>query len=346
VPSSTSSSESTATAPLFNRFFAVTLAVLLVLLELAVRWVPSADPRLFRAVYGNALSMFMTVRERLEDDASAIRVLALGDSLAMTQFQPSLFAKMTHLQDGEVFNAAYLGMSFPSQLDMIQSIGLDRFSRIEKVLYFVNPRRLSIDEVANTDVLRVGVRPAGVPWHDAWESKTLGPILDGSRLYGLSKHLVGSSWRTLLFDTPSWDHIEYLGRFGGVAWAAPRANGAAPIYPYPRLEAVSPRHLADMRTTLQTLRSLGAEIWLLPSAVHPDVDPFASAQARASYVAALEQTARAIDARFAANLLAEFVVRDDRVFCDYGHMNADGGAEYTSHLVRSNLVSVYARGTP
>jgi hypothetical protein len=320
-----------------NRHFGVTMLALLVCAELFLRVVPSLPAPLFRALYGNSLAMYMAIRERLELAAPDVRVLALGDSLAMTQFQPDLFAEGVGLRRGDVFNGAYLGMSFPSQEDMLTSIGPEKLGRLEHVLYFVNPRRFSAAEVPNTDVLRVGVPPADGAWRVAWRTKRVGPVLDRSRLYGLSRYLVSTAWRSLLADPPSWDHVELLGPSGGVAWPHARANGAAPTYPYPPLDEISAERLAEMRRVVTLLRSTGAEVTIVASAVHPSVRVFASPEARGRYDTALGRVAAETGSHYRAEAVDDFRPDDDRDFCDYGHMNAAGGEAYTRHLLRQQL---------
>jgi hypothetical protein len=335
APSSTSSSDAGRRGALVNRHFAITALALCLGAELFLRAAPSLSPLLFRALYGNSLAMFMTVHERLSDSAEDVRVLALGDSLAMTQFQPDLFAARSGLRAGDVFNAAYLGMSFPSQLDMLHAIGPARFERLEHVLYFLNPRRLSAGEVTNTDVLRIGVPPATGAWREAVRERRVGPLFDRSRLYGLSRHLVFSAWRPLLLgDAPSWDHVEMLGPNGGVRWPEPRPDGDAPRYPYPPLERISAQRLDEMRAVLRLLAEAGALVTIVPSAVHPAVDVFASDAARAGYDATLREVAAETRSRYRPELVAEFQPDDERQYCDYGHMAAAGGEAYTQHLLR------------
>jgi hypothetical protein len=333
APSSISSSDAGRSEALVNRHFAITALALCLGAELFLRLTPSLPPPLFRALYGNSLAMFMTVHERLAATAEGVRVLGLGDSLAMTQFQADLFAEGAGLREGEVFNAAYLGMSFPSQEDLIHDIGPARFRRLEHVLYFLNPRRLSASELTNTDVLRIGVPPAGGAWREAWRARRVGPVFDRSRLYGLSRHLLFSAWRPLLGDPPSWDHVELLGPRGGVAWPHARSNGDAPRYPYPPLEEISPERLAELRAVLGVLAATGAEITIVPSAVHPAVDVFASDEAREHYRATLLEVAAELGSHYRPDLVADFHPADDRHFCDYGHMDAAGGAAYTRHLL-------------
>ncbi len=79
-------------ARIVNRGFTVTLLVLLVVAELALRAAVAAPPKVVRIVYGTTLAMYMKVAERLQGAAPEVRVLAMGDSLAMTQFQPDTFA--------------------------------------------------------------------------------------------------------------------------------------------------------------------------------------------------------------------------------------------------------------
>lgn len=330
--SSTSSSEAASARPLVNRHFGVTLLALFVAAEIFVRLAPDLGPRFFRIVYGNSLAMMMTVRDRLERSAGSVRVLALGDSLAMTQFQPGLFARMTGLGDGEVFNAAYLGMSFPSQEDLLRSVGMGRLRALQSVLYFVNPRRLCSQERPNTEVLRVGIRPADGPWGEAWRTKRLAPLFDTSRLYGLSRYLMTSAWRSAVEGEPNWDHVEYLGPFGGVTWSGPCDTAASHRYPYPPLESISGERLREMRRVIEFLRKLGAQVWLVPSALHPSVDPFSSSEARSQYDQAIAALARDMDLQYLGASLDGFETVSAGDFCDYGHTSAAGGARYTRHL--------------
>lgn len=321
-------------APLVNRHFGIALLALLLLGELVLRAAPWLGAPFFRITHGNSLAMSMSARDRLRATAASVRVLALGDSLGMTQFQPDRFAELAGLPPGAVFNASYLGMSFPSQLDLLQSVGREPLSALRSVIYFVNPRRLSEREVPNTDVLRVGVRPARPPVDEVWRTGRLAPLLDASRLYGLSRHLVVSAWRTALWEPASWDQLEYLGPHGGVAWPGRRVDPRPPPYPHPPLAQVSEERLAEMRTVLEWLARSGADVWLVPSALHPRVDPFASDAARARFAARIAALARETGARDLHGVLEGFHPPDDRDFCDYGHMNARGGAAYTRHLHR------------
>jgi hypothetical protein len=332
VPSSTSSSDQRDVGALVNRHFTITVVALVLALETFLRLAPSLHPRAFRALYGNSLAMFMTVDERLDRLAGEVRVLALGDSLAMTQFQPDLFAEAIGLADGEVFNGAYLGMSFPSQEDMLRSIGAHRFRHLQHVLYFVNPRRLSASEVPNTDVLRIGIPPAEGSWREAWATKHIGPLLDRSRAYGLSRHLMLAGWRSLLAENASWDHVEYLGPRGGVMWPHARSNGAVPRYPYPPLESVSPARLAEMSRVLTVLRSTGADVTIIASSWHPAVDPFASLEAQRHYEAEVARIGEATGSRYLPGVVSGFHAADERDYCDYGHMDAAGGEAFTRYL--------------
>jgi hypothetical protein len=316
-----------------NRYFGVTLLALVLLAEAFLRWTPHGPPALFRTLYGNSLSMYMRVAEQLEERAPGIRVLGLGDSLAMTQFDPATFAEDFGYAPGEVFNAAYLGMSFPSQEDLLRTAGLDRFDELELVLFFVNPRRLSSHEETNTEVFRVGVPAPDGPWRQAWQEGRVGPILDRSRLYGLSRYLMLQAPANLT-RAPSWDRIEYLQPLGGVSWSEGRADPAPPEYPFPTLEHVSSARLAEMRRVIELLRDAGVAVTIVPSAVHPAVDPFASDEARAEFDAAVASLASETGARHARGVGPSFDARVDTDFCDYGHTNDRGGEAYTRNLLR------------
>lgn len=329
--SSTSSSEER-TLRVWNRHFGVTLLGLFVAAELVLRLIPQGDPRLFRAVYGNTLSMYMEIERRLEAHASDTRVLALGDSLTMTQFQPDAFADTAGLEPTEVFNAGYLGMSFPSQEVLLRTVGRERLADLDVALVFVNPRRLSPEEEPNTEIFRIANPAANHPMTELWRTKKVAPVLDHSRLYGLSRYLVMSAWRDWLSGRKSWDQVEYLQPRGGVKWTQRRESSAAPRYPYPRLETVSADRLVELEAVVALLRSWNVRVTLLVPPTHPAVDPFASAEARSRF----DREIAALAARHGAVYLADegshFVPDDDREFSDYGHMNWSGGVSYSRAL--------------
>jgi transposase len=113
-----------------------------------------------------------------------------------------------------------------------------------------------------------------------------------------------------------------------------RIDAVEPRCPYPPLEAVSPIRLAELRRVIQLLRSTGADVAIAASALHPAVDPFASAEVRVLYEATLRQLAEDTGSRYLPDLVAGFRAASDRDFCDYGHVNAAGGEAFTSHLLR------------
>src|SRR6478736_7568190 len=114
-------------ARLVNRGFTATLLALLIAAELLLRASASASPNVVRIVYGTTLAMYMEVAERLRAAAPEVQVLAMGDSLALTQFQPDIFAADHGLPTAAVFNAAYLALTYRSQSALLKDIGLDRF---------------------------------------------------------------------------------------------------------------------------------------------------------------------------------------------------------------------------
>jgi hypothetical protein len=315
-----------------NRGFVASLIALLVCAEVGLRLVPTVSIPLFELVYGDALAMYLTVGERLRAQASDIRLLVLGDSLAMTQFRPDVFAREVGHSEGEVFNAAYPNMSFVSQERLLRDIGLDRFEHLEDVLFFINVYRFSKDYEPNTEVQRVGIPDPDGPWEEVIRTKRVAPILDHSRLYGLSYYLVWSSWRQALFEGPSWDRVEFLGPHGGVSWPEQRPEVAPPTYPYSRLVEVSPDRMADMRRVLELFRSRDVRVTILRSVVHSGIDPFASEAAEIAVHAAVKQVALATGSRYLPNGTAGFEMPRDADFCDYGHTNIAGGEAFTRWL--------------
>lgn len=316
----------------WNRYFWITLLGLFAAAELALRLIPHGDPRLFRGVYGNTLSMYMEVERRLAAHAPSVRFLALGDSLTMTQFQPDAFASAARLDAEGVFNAGYLGMSFPSQEALLRAVGGERLGELEAVLVFVNPRRLSPEEETNTEVFRIANPGSHRPIAELWRTKKIAPLLDHSRVYGLSRHLVISAWQSWLRGQESWDQIEFLQPRGGVKWIPGRASATAPEYPYPRMESVSPERLAELEAVVALLRSWGARVTLLVPPTHPAVDPFASEEARRRFDREIASLATRNGAVYLADAGTHFVPEDDRDFCDYGHMNWSGGVAYSRAL--------------
>ena len=331
MPSSTSSSERRSLRA-WNRYFWITLLGLFGAAEVALRLVPHGDPRIFRALYGNTLSMYMEVQTRLAEHAPDVRLLALGDSLTMTQFQPDAFAAAAALDPESVFNAGYLGMSFPSQEALLREVGEDRLTELEIALVFVNPRRLSQDEEPNTEIFRIANPGGARGWSELWNTKKIAPLLDHSRLYGLSRYLVMSAWRDLLRSRASWDQIEYLQARGGVKWMPGRESQAAPDYPYPSMEQISPERLAGLEGGIELLRSWSVRVTLLVPPTHPAVDPFATDEARVLFDREISALAGRHGAVYLAHAGSDFVPGDDRDFCDYGHMNWSGGVAYSRAL--------------
>lgn len=297
-----------------------------------MRLVPHGDPRLFRGVYGNTLSMYMEIARRLAARAPNVHLLALGDSLTMTQFQPDAFASAAELDPETVFNAGYLGMSFPSQEILLREIGRNRLADLEVALVFVNPRRLSPDEEPNTEIFRIANPGGARAWSELWNTKKIAPLLDHSRLYGLSRHLVMSAWRDVFHSRASWDQIEYLQARGGVRWTPRRKSPAAPDYPYPLMASVSAERLLELESVVALLREWDVDVTLLVPPTHPAADPFASANARESFNDEIAALAERNGAVYLANVGSDFVPDDDRDFCDYGHMNWSGGVSYSRTL--------------
>lgn len=315
-----------------NKGFAATLVVLVVSSELVLRWVPSGPPRPFRLLYGNALSMYMAVAERLRAAAPELRFLAMGDSLAMTQFRPDVFAAELGVPPPSVFNAGYPGMGFPSQERMLRWVDVSRLSRLELALYFVNPLRFDEALEANNDVFRVGIPAPEGPWREMASRKQVGPLLDYSRLYGLSLNLVRNAWRFALWENPVWDDVALLGPRGGVAWGPGRADPAAPEYPYARIRQISEARAEEARRVVELLRSTGARVAVVPSAMHPGIDLFESDAVRERYREMVVELVAATGSDHLPDALAGFSPPADTDFCDYGHMNRSGGAALTSWL--------------
>ena len=320
--------------PLVNRGFGLTLLALVLAAELALRLVPGWDAGAFRVLYGNSLSIYMALHDRLSERASSVRWLALGDSLAMTQFEPEVFEQAAGLGPGSAFNASFLGMSFPSQRALLHAIGRDRLARLETVLYFVNPRRLSTLEVPNTEIFALGVPPPEGRIAEALSRRKIGPLLDASRLYGLSRHLLLNLPREALSRRDTWDQVERLRAQGGVAWAPGRETPDPPPYTYPPIPAISPERSEELVRVLALLESWGVRTWILRSPVHASVEPFASEEAERAFDAALRRAAAETGSRWLGALGADFAPPRDTDFTDYGHMNDSGARAYTEMLAR------------
>lgn len=276
--------------------------------------------------------MYMEVGRRLAAHAPNVRLLALGDSLTMTQFQPDAFAAAAGLDQEGVFNAGYLGMSFPSQEVLLRKVGRERLANLEVALVFVNPRRLSPDEEPNTEIFRIANPGGARGWSELWNTKKIAPLLDHSRLYGLSRYLVVSAWRDWLRGRVSWDQIEFLQPRGGVKWTPGRESQAAPDYPYPSMEQISTERLAELEAVIGLLRSWNVRVTLLVPPTHPAVEPFATDEARALFDREMAALAGRHGAVYLAHAGSAFVPDDDRDFCDYGHMNWSGGVSYSRAL--------------
>ena len=323
---------------LVNRGFTVTLVIVVLIAELALRAAASAPADVVRSVYGTTLAMYMEVAERLRHQAPEVRVLAMGDSLAMTQFQPDIFAADHALPANAVFNASYLALASRSQENLLRQVGLDRFSRLRRVLIFMNPRRLTPEGNVNAAVFRIAIPDPGGPWREAWRDKRVSPILDYSRLYGLSRYLVTASWRQVGRPT-SWDEVEYLTPQGGVAFDHPRPQGEVPVYFYEPVDQLSEDLVADFRRVLELFRARGVSVVLLPSAVHPSVHAFASADAEARFNARMQTLAEETGSVWVPLPAGSFHPPADTDFLDYGHLNRNGGVAFT-HQVRDALASL------
>ena len=318
-------------ARLVNRGFTATLLVLLIAAELALRAAASAPPQVVRIVYGTTLAMYVAVADRLRHAAPDVRVLVLGDSLAMTQFQPDIFAADHGLPANAVFNASYLAQTFRSQQTLLRSMGTDRFPRLRRVLLFINPRRLTPDGNVDSAVFRIAIPEVGGPWHSAWADKSLSPMLDYSRLYGLSRYLLTASWRQVGRPT-SWDEVEYLGPQGGVTFDRPRPAGDRPAYFFAPVDALSEESVADLTRVIELFRSRGISVVLLPSAHHPSVQPFASAMAESQFSARMQRLADETGSAWMSMPAGSFQPPADSDYLDYGHLNRSGGVAFTHHL--------------
>jgi hypothetical protein len=253
----------------------------------------------------------------------------------MTQFEPEIFELEGGRAPGSVFNAAYLGMTFPSLEALLVSVQKETLPKLDTVLFFVNPRRLSSLETPSEDVFRIGIPEPDGALSLALGRKQVAPLLDASRLYGLSRHLLLQSWRDALSGRVTFDHVELLGDHGGAVWAPSRSDPATPVYPYRQVEAISEERVDEVRRVLALLDAWGVETLLLTSPVHPDVEVFASPAAAAAYEATMERIAREHSAHFWPGLGSAFAPSDELSFTDYGHMNDTGAREYTTMLARS-----------
>lgn len=89
-----------------------------------------------------------------------------------------------------------------------------------------------------------------------------------------------------------------------------------------------------MERALALFRNHGARVVIVPSAVHPAIDPFASEAARDRFHGAVNRLAESTRSGYLPGALDGFQAPSDQDFCDYGHMNAAGGEAYTRHLAR------------
>jgi hypothetical protein len=322
-------------ARLVNRGFVVTLLAIAIVTELALRAAVAAPPAVVRVVYGTTLSMYLEVEARLRAAAPGVQVLALGDSLAMTQFQPDTFAADRGLPADAVFNAAYLAQTFRSQEMLLRHIGLDRLPKLKQVLVFVNPRRLTVEGNVDAPVFRVAIADPDGPWHAVRTEKSPSPILDYSRLYGLSRYLVTAAWRQV-GRADSWDEVEYLSPRGGLVFERPRPEGDRPVFFYPHVDALSEEYITDLTRVIELFRARQVSVVLLPAGHHVSIDPFANAAAASRFNERMQAVSSATGATWLPNAGAGFEPSDDRDFLDYGHLNREGGIAFT-HVLRDAI---------
>jgi hypothetical protein len=299
-------------ARLVNRGFVATLLVLAMAAELAVRAITAAPPHVVRVVYGTTLAMYMAVESRLRDAAPDVQVLALGDSLAMTQFQPDVFASDRGLPADAVFNAAYLAQTFRSQEMLLNNVGLDRLPKLKQVLMFVNPRRLTPEGNVDAPIFRVVDDPY-------------------SRLYGLSRYLVTAAWRQIGRPV-SWDEVEYLSPYGGVVFDQPRPPGDRPVYLYAPIGEVMEPLIADLTRVIRLFRDRGINVVLLPNARHASINWFADGTAEAKFEARIKALASETGSTWVPIPAGQFQPPADTDFLDYGHLNRSGGIAFTHFL--------------
>jgi hypothetical protein len=313
-----------------NRGFAVTLLTVTLAAELLLRAAASGPPGLVRVVYGTTLAMYMEIDKRLHDAAPNLRVLAMGDSLALTQFQPDVFAADHRLPGNAVFNASYLALTHRSQEMLLRAAGLERFTHLRHAILFVNPRRLTADGNIDEAVFRVAIADPGGRWRAAWSERSVSPLFDGSRLYGLSRYLVSASWRQIGRPT-TWDEVEYLGAQGGVAYGG-RGLSTAHGYPYGTLTDVSEKYVADLTRVIALFRSRGVEVTLLPSLHHPSAQPFAGPGVERQFDQRMRVLAEQTGSTWLPDAIDGFVPPAQDDYLDYGHLNREGGIAFTHHL--------------
>jgi hypothetical protein len=314
-----------------NRGFTATLLIVLIAAELLLRAGASASPSVVRVVYGTTLAMYMEIDKRLRAAAPDVRVLAMGDSLAMTQFQPDIFAADHGLPVSAVFNASYLAQTYRSQENLIRHIGLDHFPQLRRVLLFVNPRRLTAEGNIDAAVFRIAIPDRDGAWRESWHDRSVSPLFDRSRLYGLSRYLISASWRQV--GRPSgWDQVEYLSPQGGVVFEGRRMTDASPPYLYEPLKAVSEEYVSDLKRVVELFRSRNIGVVLLPSVHHPNAKVFADAGVERQFESWMASLAKDTGAVWIALPAAGFTPAADTDFLDYGHVNRSGGIAFTHRL--------------
>jgi hypothetical protein len=313
-----------------NRGFVATLIVVVIAAELALRAAAAAPPHVVRVLYGTTLAMYMEVDKRLRDAAPNVQFLAMGDSLTLTQFQPDVFAQDRGLPINAVFNASFLALTFRSQEALLRHVGIERFARLRQVLLFVNPRRLTPEGNVDADVFRIVIPDAERAWRQAWRERRVAPLFDYSRVYGLSRYLVGASWSQIGRPT-TWDEVEYLSPYGGVAFEGARQGPAPQGYAYDRIAHVSERYVADLKRVVEIFRSRGIAVVLLPAAHHPKANPLVDAAAEQRFESRMQSLARETGSVWVP-LPDGFVPPSDTDFLDYGHLNRTGGVAFTHWL--------------
>ena len=320
---------------LVNRGFAVTLVVVVIGAELLLRAAAFASPPTVRIVYGTTLAMYMEIDKRLRDAAPNAQVLALGDSLTMTQFQPDIYAADHGLPPNAVFNASLLAQTFRSHESLLRHAGLDRLSRLRQALVFVNPRRLTPEGNVDAAIFRVAIPDRDGTWQQAWREKSVSPVFDRSRVYGLSRYLVGASWRQI-GRPDTWDQVEYLMPNGGISYDHVRPPSSSTGYLYDRIDVVDDQYVEDLRRLIALLRGRGVSVMLLPPAHHPLAQPFASPDVEALFSSRMRALADQTGAVWVPLPIGGFTPPSDSDFLDYGHLNRTGGIAYT-HWLRGSI---------
>jgi len=262
-------------------------------------------------------------------------VLVLGDSLTLTQFQPDVFAADHGLPPRAVFNASYLAQTARSQENLVRHVGVERLTQLRRVLIFVNPRRLTPEGNEDEAVFRVAIPEQDGTLGLAWHDRSLSPVLDHSRLYGLSRYLVSASWRQF-GRQPSWDEVEYLMPQGGVAFDGTRPAGMGTGYPYAFVGDVSEEFVDDLERVIQLFRARNVGVVLLTNAIYPGVSEFVSLGTEARFAERMQQLAADTGSTW---LPAGTAQPPEAGFLDYGHVNRAGGTALT-HRLREVLASL------